>query len=367
MIHPIVIIGAGLSGLYAASLLEKKGYSPIIIEGRNRIGGRVYGDAPSNFAHQFELGPSWFWPALNPRMSHLVQTYHLKHFPQFSSGGTLTENANNQIQRWDSAYGDESYHRIEGGMTQVVHAVRNGLTQSQIRLGEEVKSLRLTEDDSVAISIEKEGQSETLFAKKVISAIPLRILGERIDWEPALGSEVQTALEHIPTWMAGQAKFVAAYPTAFWRKNGLSGNAMSQRGPLTEIHDASNTDASAAALFGFIGVRPEARQKIGPEHLQSLAIQQLVRLFGEEAANPLWVGLQDWATETFTATANDLQPLSHHPSYFTPSLPQIWSQKVFLAGTETSSPYGGFLEGALDAAEQAVAMLTQSPTAKYLT
>lgn len=38
----VVIIGAGLSGLYAAMLLEESGYSVSIIEGRDRIGGRVY-------------------------------------------------------------------------------------------------------------------------------------------------------------------------------------------------------------------------------------------------------------------------------------------------------------------------------------
>ncbi len=38
----VVIIGAGLSGLYAAMLLEESGYSVSVIEGRDRIGGRLY-------------------------------------------------------------------------------------------------------------------------------------------------------------------------------------------------------------------------------------------------------------------------------------------------------------------------------------
>jgi protoporphyrinogen oxidase len=40
----IVIIGAGISGLIAAIELEKQGYSPIIIEQTNAVGGRVKSD-----------------------------------------------------------------------------------------------------------------------------------------------------------------------------------------------------------------------------------------------------------------------------------------------------------------------------------
>ncbi|MDP3472060.1 MAG: NAD(P)-binding protein, partial [Algoriphagus sp.] len=40
----IYIIGAGLSGLIAALELEKSGFSPIILESSDRIGGRMKTD-----------------------------------------------------------------------------------------------------------------------------------------------------------------------------------------------------------------------------------------------------------------------------------------------------------------------------------
>jgi monoamine oxidase len=38
----VVILGAGLSGLNAALLLEEQGYKVLIVEGRDRVGGRLY-------------------------------------------------------------------------------------------------------------------------------------------------------------------------------------------------------------------------------------------------------------------------------------------------------------------------------------
>lgn len=42
--YSIHIIGAGVSGLIAARVLEDHGYSPIIIEATDRLGGRVKTD-----------------------------------------------------------------------------------------------------------------------------------------------------------------------------------------------------------------------------------------------------------------------------------------------------------------------------------
>jgi monoamine oxidase len=46
--------------------------------------------------------------------------------------------------------------------------------------------------------------------------------------------------------------------------------------------------------------------------------------------------------------------LTYHPSYQGPAVPAEWAERVWLAGTERSAAYGGYLEGALDAAMQAV-------------
>ena len=42
--YKIHIIGAGISGLIAAQILENHGYHPIIIEASSTVGGRVKSD-----------------------------------------------------------------------------------------------------------------------------------------------------------------------------------------------------------------------------------------------------------------------------------------------------------------------------------
>ncbi|KAJ6731019.1 FLAVIN MONOAMINE OXIDASE [Salix viminalis] len=53
----IIVIGAGPAGLSAARHLQRQGFSAIILEGRNRIGGRVYTDR-SSLSVPVDLGAS---------------------------------------------------------------------------------------------------------------------------------------------------------------------------------------------------------------------------------------------------------------------------------------------------------------------
>jgi monoamine oxidase len=168
-------------------------------------------------------------------------------------------------------------------------------------------------------------------------------------------------MQSTPTWMAGQAKFVAAYPNAFWREAGLSGDGISHRGPLSEIHDASDATGKQAALFGFVGASPTYRAGIGPEELKRQSLAQLVRMFGPQAATPLWHEVQDWAQEPLTAAKEDMRPLSYHPMYQEGRVPPEWRERVFMAGTERAPDHGGYLEGALESAELAVADVLKSP------
>jgi monoamine oxidase len=83
----VVVIGAGLSGLHAASLLKQQGKTVVLLEARDRVGGR-------SLNHQFangdlvDVGGQWIGPG-HDRMYALVKQHNLKTYPLYNRGKNL--------------------------------------------------------------------------------------------------------------------------------------------------------------------------------------------------------------------------------------------------------------------------------------
>jgi monoamine oxidase len=361
MSHPVAVIGAGLSGLYASHLLAQAGQRVLLIEARERTGGRILSEGPLLGGHRVDMGPSWFWPGMNPRVESLLAELGLGAYPQHVQGAYAIEAPDGKVHRQHSSWAQSpASHRIEGGTQSLTEALQQRLgEQVHLKTGTRLRGLKLR-PHAVELELEDAGGRWTQLAAQVVLTLPPRLTAQDVQMEPAWPEALVQDMRHTPTWMAGQAKFAAIYPTAFWREAGWSGDAMSNRGPMVEIHDASSADGQSAALFGFVGASPAYRKGIGREALERQSLAQLVRIFGEQAAQPLWHGVQDWAQEALTAASTDQQPLAYHPLYNDALVPGEWAQRLWLAGTERSANHGGYLEGALESAEHAVrALLAQ--------
>ncbi|WP_044339417.1 flavin monoamine oxidase family protein [Rossellomorea aquimaris] len=357
MKDPIIIVGAGLSGLRAASLLIEKGMECIVLESRQRIGGRVLSsDVDGPDFGKVDLGPTWFWPEHEPTITYLVEELGLQTFVQHTEGAILFEQSKNEpVQRHMLPKGAiQRSVRLIGGAQALIDALSETLPEGTVELNACVTAIRMDEEGKVIVEAEQAGgRKKIIRAGAVILALPPRIVERRIEFSPSLPDEIVKSLLDKPTWMAGQAKAVAIYERPFWRENGLSGQVTSWAGPLQEIHDASpHTDYGA--LFGFFGIPANMRQELGEEKILELVIEQLTRLFGADADQPLSLIYKDWSIDSHTAVEEDAAPLTSFPAYGPPVITGTWEKKLIFAGTETSPEHGGHLEGALRSAERAV-------------
>ena len=358
----VAIVGAGLSGLHTACRLNKLGISFQLLEARDRLGGRILSQSMGD-ANQlaFDLGPSWFWPG-QQYMHDLIQELDLLSFvfPQSSQGAAIYEDAQGVIRHGIDGLSMQGAYRIKGGMRKIINALAGKIPNDSIQQQAIVKQI-VKHSDHLEVNYAMNGTLKSLQCQTVVLAIPPRVAIQLIEFTPAYSEQRLKVLNNISTWMAGHEKYVAVYDKPFWVRNGFSGDAFSHRGPLQEIHDASLDEVGPYALFGFSGMPPKFREQQRDE-FQQAAIKQLVRLFGEQAADTQAIYFKNWASDEFTATDLDQEILKFHPqNNIETTTEEFWNEKLVWAGTEAASPQNfnnGFLEGALEASHSAVSLLT---------
>jgi monoamine oxidase len=354
----VAVIGGGVAGLNAARLLHQAGVDVRLFEARDRLGGRVLTvdstGAPAEDG--FDLGPSWFWPRLQPAIAALVEELGLASFGQRSDGDVVFERMSREpAQRYSSPAQEPQSMRLVGGSAALVRALAGTLGDTTVHLGTSVTALELRPDRVRLTLAHRNGWKETVEAEQIVAALPPRLLRATVRLSPEPPSETTDLWAATPTWMAPHAKFLALYQRPFWLEAGYSGTAQSMVGPLLEIHDAT-TRSGRAALLGFLGVGAEERRRIGERALTEACVRQFARLFGPEAETPTATLYQDWAADPLTATPDDPSSTGH-PIPASSWVHGPWSARLALAGSESSPTEAGYLAGAVEASHLAVADL----------
>ena len=441
MTHDVVIIGAGLAGLTAARELTGMGFDVVVLEGRDRVGGRtspatcagVPVDRGASFVGPTQdavlklaadLGclttPTYAQGANLIRWRGRVRRYHGTiprvgliglldigriqwQFERIARGIDITAPwASKKAAKWDAislggwlrsvgatagsrdlmaimskvTWGAEPdevsmlhalrYVKTSGGLDRMLDTV-GGAQQDhfpggshqmaariaaelgeRIHLGAIVSRIEWSTGDSSGGAVAVHSSAGVVEARRAILAIaPAQ--RQDIDIAPALPIEYQQLSQRWP--LGGLTKAYAAYPTPFWRAKGLSGQALSDQGPVFITFDVSPPEGPGI-LLGFTDPRgfdalPEAARR-------EQALGCFTALFGEEAAHPIDYLDQRWGAETFAPGG---------PTAAVP--PGSWTEfgrllripvgPLHWAGTETADEWTGFMDGAVRSGQRAAA------------
>jgi len=188
------------------------------------------------------------------------------------------------------------------------------------------------------------------FAQQVIVAVPPTLAG-RIRYDPPLPPLRDQLVQHMP--QGSLVKFEAVYPTPFWRAQGLSGQAVSESGPIKVTFDTSPADGSVGIMMGFIGGH-EARvwESQSTSARQAAALQNLAAYFGNAALSPIEMVEFSWAEEPWTRGC-PVAVLGPGTLVDFGSALRVPVGRIHWAGTETSTYWNGYMDGAVRSGERA--------------
>lgn len=189
-----------------------------------------------------------------------------------------------------------------------------------------------------------------LTAQHVVVAIPPP-LAARIFYDPPLPAHRDQLTQRMPE--GAIAKCMAVYERPFWRDDGLTGETLSDRGPVTLTFDNSPAEGRPGVMLGFVGGSDAwGFGRLSAEDRRRSVIDCFTRLFGERAASPDEYLERDWTNEQWSGGG----PTSL-------MAPGVWTSfgsalrepngRIHWAGTETATVWCGYMEGAVRSGERA--------------
>jgi monoamine oxidase len=450
----VIVVGAGYAGLTAAYRIAAKGKSVLVLEARNRVGGRAY-NHPLPGGKWSELGATFVGPTQD-RVLKLAKETGVGTFPTYNVGDnayrqdglTLTYSSSTPFfgtappdptvaadvaltvaqlddmstkvpidapwtaqaaVEWDSqslltwvknnssgsprfmdllqiatepifgaeardisllyalfyiaasgnkdnpgtfernfnTAGGAQEQRMLGGTQLVPIRLARRLGKNHVLLGAPARRIVQTKN-----GVRVESDDFNAYGKRVIVAVPPS-LAQRIAYQPGLPTLRRQLFQHMP--MGTLIKAEVFYDKPFWRAKGLSGQGLTDEGPVSVTFDISPPDGKPGILMGFIGGdRARVFQKQSPAARRQAVLQNLAELFGNEALKPKEYLEFSWVKEPWTrgCPVSVLAPqtlLRYGAAIRRPI------GRIHWAGTETATFWCGYLDGATRSGERAAA------------
>jgi monoamine oxidase len=441
----VVVVGAGLAGLSTARTLVAAGHSVVVLEARNRVGGRTLNHSLGD-GRVVEKGGQFVGPTQD-HIARLAREVGVETFPTYIEGenvyyadglrrtytgdlppdplalpdALVTIERVNQMSRevpidapWAAPKADEwdgqameswlrgnnvlprtrelvdvLFNSLLGGQSRDTSllftlfyvagfgnednpgtldrgiATKGGAQEQRFVGGSQLISQRVTREldgrvvlnaavrriTQDATGVDVVTDSGTWRAQRVVVAVPPP-LAARIVWEPALPAEHDQLLQRLP--MGTLMKVEAVYHQPFWRPD-LTGMSLNLEGPVVTTFDNTPPEGSPGVLMGFVGGHPwreVAHLPVAERRRQVL--RNFATVVGDRAQQPIEYLEHDWVRDPWSVggpvavagpgTTVDFGSRIREPV-----------GRVHWAGTETSTYWNGYMDGAVRSGERAAA------------
>ena len=182
------IVGGGLCGVVLARSLRRQGRAIGLFEARERLGGRILSVKDEASGLAMDLGPTWYWPETQPLMRSLLEELELASLPQHDDGSLLHLNdADKAPERIDGKKGHEGARHLPGGMAQLIDALARGLSPEHLHFNRVLTDVR-DRGDHVVLTFVAGDDTIEVAARRVVLAVPPRLLEQQVRFEPELPS-----------------------------------------------------------------------------------------------------------------------------------------------------------------------------------
>lgn len=334
----ILIIGAGLTGLTIAYALRDSGLAIKIVEARSRLGGRIETVKTADGV-KVEMGATWLGNK-HTYLAGLLAELEIETFEQII-GDTAIYEAISTSPHYLARIppNPEPSLRIAGGSEVLIKKLSSFISMENVFLDTKVDSIKQNEVGAITDC------THSLFKSKiVISTLPPNLLVSSINFDGQLPSSLISVAKNTHTWMGESIKIALTYATPFWRSGELSGTIMSNVGPIPEMYDHSNVEDNKYALMGFLN---GGYFQLKKEERLAIIMKQLKKYFGELAETYTGYEEKVWRTESETFAPYESNVLPHQFNGHDVYQESYLESRLMLAGTETSSYYPGYMEGAV--------------------
>jgi monoamine oxidase len=244
---------------------------------------------------------------------------------------------------FDTAGGAQQ-DRFVGGSQLLPLRAAEALGAEHILLGAPVRAIAHGEDGVVV-----RADGAEVRARRAVVAIAPTLAG-RIAYDPPLPGFRDQLTQRMP--LGTVIKCMAIYDEPFWRADGLSGEAISDVGPVKVTYDNSPPDGTPGVLLGFLEGRHARQLGRLPQDERRRAVRECFgRFFGARAREPsgyvehLWAD-DEWSRGCYGCHMPTGAWTNYGPALREPIGPLHW------AGAEHATVWNGYMDGAVGSGQE---------------